>query len=96
MLSLNNKSKIFPINSGILYKIRELLSIRRFLGNGFFNFARLIVAPIIGIILIGKDINYILGLNGSIEFEISDKIRLSRFIKNDRTKYFWIYSNKTI
>ncbi len=46
----------------LAYLSRELLSIRRFLGNGFFNFARLIVAPIIGIILIGKDINYILGL----------------------------------
>ena len=46
----------------LAYLSRELLSIRRFLGNGFFNFARLIVAPIIGIIVIGKDINYILGL----------------------------------
>ena len=41
----------------LAYLSKEILSIRKFLGNAFFNVARLIVAPIIGIIVIGKDFN---------------------------------------
>ena len=46
----------------LAYLSKEILSIRKFLGNAFFNVARLIVAPIIGIIVIGKDFNIILML----------------------------------
>lgn len=41
----------------LAYLSKELLSIRKFLGDAFFNIARLIVAPIIGFIIIGKDFN---------------------------------------
>ena len=47
----------------LAYLSKELLSIRKFLGNAFFNVARLIVAPIIGLIVIGKDFNIILMLS---------------------------------
>lgn len=46
----------------LAYLSKELLSIRKFFGNAFFNIARLIVAPIIGLIIIGKDFNIILML----------------------------------
>ena len=46
----------------LAYLSKEILSIRKFLGNAFFNVARLIVAPIIGIIVIGKDFNIFLML----------------------------------
>lgn len=46
----------------LAYLSKELLSIRKFFGNAFFNVARLIVAPIIGLIVIGKDFNIILML----------------------------------
>jgi len=39
------------------------LAIRKFFGNAFFNLARLIVAPIIGLIVIGKNFNIILMLS---------------------------------
>jgi len=44
----------------LAYLSKEILSIRKFFGNAFFNVARLIVAPIIGLIVIGKDFNIIL------------------------------------
>ncbi len=47
----------------LAYLSKELLSIRKFLGNAFFNVARLIVAPIIGLIVIGKNFNIILMLS---------------------------------
>ena len=37
----------------LAYLSKEILSIRKFFGNAFFNVARLIVAPIIGLIVIG-------------------------------------------
>lgn len=46
----------------LAYLSKEILSIRKFFGNAFFNVARLIVAPIIGLIIIGKDFNMILML----------------------------------
>lgn len=46
----------------LAYLSKEILSIRKFFGNAFFNVARLIVAPIIGLIVIGKDFNIILML----------------------------------
>lgn len=46
----------------LAYLSKEILAIRRFFGNAFFNFARLIVSPIIGLIVIGKDFNIILML----------------------------------
>lgn len=46
----------------LAYLSKEILSIRKFLGNAFFNIARLIVAPIIGLIVIGRNFNIILML----------------------------------
>ena len=45
------------------YLSKEILSIRKFLGNAFHNIVRLIVAPIIGLIVIGKNFNIILMLS---------------------------------
>ena len=39
----------------LAYLSKEILSIRKFLGNAFFNIARLVIAPIIGIIVIGAN-----------------------------------------
>lgn len=47
----------------LAYLSKEILSIRKFLGNAFFNIARLIVAPIIGIIVIGTNFNIYLMLS---------------------------------
>ncbi len=47
----------------LAYLSKEILCIRKFFGNAFFNVARLIVAPIIGIIVIGKDFNVYLMLS---------------------------------
>ena len=47
----------------LAYLSKELLSIRKFLGNAFFNVARLVVAPIIGLIVIGRNFNIILMLS---------------------------------
>lgn len=47
----------------LAYLSKEILSIRKFFGNAFFNVARLIVAPVIGIIVIGKQFNIILMLS---------------------------------
>ncbi len=46
----------------LAYLSKEILSIRKFLGNAFFNASRLIVAPIIGLIVIGKNLNMTLML----------------------------------
>lgn len=46
----------------LAYLSKELAAIQKFLGSAFFNFSRLIVAPIIGIIVIGKDFNVLLML----------------------------------
>lgn len=46
----------------LAYLSKEILSIRKFLGNAFFNVSRLIVAPIIGLIVIGKNFNITLML----------------------------------
>lgn len=47
----------------LAYLSKEILSIRKFLGDAFFNVARLIVAPIIGLIVIGNNFNIILMLS---------------------------------
>ena len=47
----------------LAYLSKELLLITKFLGNAFFNVARLIVAPIIGLIVIEKNFNIILMLS---------------------------------
>ncbi len=47
----------------LAYLSKEILSIRKFFGNAFFNVTRLIVSPIIGLIVIGKDLNMILMLS---------------------------------
>lgn len=47
----------------LAYLSKELLSIRKFFGNAFFNIARLVVAPIIGLVVIGKNFNIILVLS---------------------------------
>ena len=41
----------------LAYLSKEILLIRKFLGNVFFNISRLIIAPIIGLIVIGKSLN---------------------------------------
>jgi len=46
----------------LAYLSKEILSIRKFLGNAFFNISRLIISPIIGLAVIGKNINIILML----------------------------------
>ncbi len=46
----------------LAYLSKEILEIRKFLGNGFFNVSRLIISPIIGMIVIGKNLNIILTL----------------------------------
>ena len=46
----------------LAYLSKELINIRKFLGDAFFNISRLIVAPIIGLIVIGKDLNIYLTL----------------------------------
>lgn len=46
----------------LAYLSKEILNINKFLGNGFFYISRLIVAPIIGLIVIGKDFNILLAL----------------------------------
>lgn len=47
----------------LAYLSKELLLIRKFFGDAFFNVARLLVAPIIGLIVIGKNFNIILMLS---------------------------------
>lgn len=47
----------------LAYLSKELLSIRKFLGNGFFNISKLVIAPIIGLVVIGKDFNILLALS---------------------------------
>ena len=44
----------------LAYLSKEILSIRRFLGNFFFDLSRLIIAPIIGLLVIGQNCNNIL------------------------------------
>lgn len=44
----------------LAYLSKEITAIQKFLGSAFFNFSRLIVAPIIGIVVIGKDFNVLL------------------------------------
>ncbi len=46
----------------LAYLSKELLSIKKFFGNAFFYSTKLIIAPIIGLIVIGKDFNIILML----------------------------------
>lgn len=47
----------------LAYLSKELLSIRKFFGNAFYNICRLIIRPIIGLIMIGTDFNPILALS---------------------------------
>lgn len=47
----------------LAYLSKELLNIRRFLGNGFFNITRLVVAPILGLVVIGNQFNIWLALS---------------------------------
>lgn len=47
----------------LAYLSKELLSIRKFFGNAFFYIARLVVAPIIGLVVIGRNFNIILVLS---------------------------------
>lgn len=47
----------------LAYLSNELLNIRRFLGSEFFQITRLCIAPIIGIAMIGKNVNPILALS---------------------------------
>ena len=44
----------------LAYLSIEILRIDRFLGNAFFNISRLVLAPITGIVMIGKNVNLLL------------------------------------
>lgn len=46
----------------LAYLSKELLNIRRFLGNAFFNITRLIIAPIMGLLIISKNLNIALAI----------------------------------
>ncbi len=46
----------------LAYLSKELLAIRKFFGNAFFYVTRLVIAPIIGLVIIGKTFNIILVL----------------------------------
>lgn len=46
----------------LAYLSKELLEIRKFIGEAFFNINRMVVAPIIGLIIIGKNFNLILAM----------------------------------
>lgn len=46
----------------LAYLSKELLLIRKFIGNVFFYSTRMIIAPIIGLIIIGKNFNLILAI----------------------------------
>lgn len=46
----------------LAYLSKELLAIRKFLGNAFFNMSRIMISPIVALIIIGKDFNIILSL----------------------------------
>lgn len=48
----------------LAYLSKELVMVRKFFGNFFFDIARLVVAPILGIIMIGKNVD--LGLSLSV------------------------------
>ncbi len=47
----------------LAYLSKELVMVRKFFGNFFFNIARLVVAPILGIIMIGKNVNLVLAVS---------------------------------
>ena len=47
----------------LAYLSKEILGIRKFLGETCFQFNRIIVAPIIGLIVIGKRLNWVLMLS---------------------------------
>ncbi len=47
----------------LAYLSKELVMIRKFFGNFFFNISKLVIAPIIGIIMIGKNVNLGLALS---------------------------------
>lgn len=46
----------------LAYLSKELLAIRRFFGNAFFNISRIIISPIIALTIIGKNFNILLAL----------------------------------
>lgn len=46
----------------LAYLSKEILYIKKFLGNAFFNASRLIISPIIGLVVIGKSFNITLML----------------------------------
>lgn len=83
----------------LAYLSKEILSIRRFLGNAFFNFARLIVAPIIGLVVIGNNFNIILMLSILPIFPISIfalyKLykKQQEILENDRKVYLNLSKN---
>ena len=47
----------------LAYLSIEILRIYKFFGNAFFNISRLFIAPIIGIVMIGKNVNLLLAVS---------------------------------
>lgn len=83
----------------LAYLSKEILCIRKFLGNAFFNTARLIVAPIIGLVVIGKNFNIILMLSILPIFPIAIfalyKLykKQQEILENDRKVYIKLSKN---
>ena len=83
----------------LAYLSKEILAIRKFLGDAFFYVSRLIVAPIIGLIIIGKDFNIILMLSIlplfiiSIYFFYKLYKKQEEILENDRKVYINLSKN---
>ncbi len=77
----------------LAYLSKEILAIRRFLGSAFFQISRLVVAPIIGLVVIGKNFNILLALSllPIIPFAIYRLYKLNKLqektVENEREAY---------
>ena len=77
----------------LAYLSKELLNIRKFLGNGFFYISKLIVAPILALVVIGKQFNIWLALSITPIFPIAIYIlyrlnkRQNEAIEQERQTY---------
>ncbi len=82
----------------LAYLSKEILMVYKFFGNAFFNVTELIIAPIIGIVMIGKNVNPILALSSmpfliiaiiwlvKLYHKLDDKIEKARVIGVEYSK----------